>query len=365
MKPSPQRIIILKIAFIAWLLTGISSYCQTLEAHPLNNGYSQFIIDKNTVEVDLFIPEPSMLQYDLNADKQLDTEELKQQTSSMTNYLSDHLQLRNGQKPMALELLSVERAEKETIPGIAFKLNFTGNSKIESLTIQYSLLFDDYDPNHINFAIIMNGNDVDQTIWNAENRTYHYEPFQQDGLWPSLWLYFTLGIEHILSGTDHLLFLFALLLITSKASDILKIVTAFTVAHSITLFLAASNIISVRPTVVESAIALTIAYVAVENLVVKEAGKRWVLTFLFGLIHGMGFAGALKEVGLPQDYFVSSLLSFNVGVEMGQMAVVLVILPILLKLSKLPWYRRLVYAGSGVIILIALKLFAERIGWLS
>jgi hydrogenase/urease accessory protein HupE len=321
------------------------------EAHPLNNGYSQIRIEGNHVSIELFIPENSVVEW-------------RTQKNKVSDYLRDHLQLTNHSEPMSFQLLSTEQTEKETIPGSTFKLEYTSDRPIDSLTIHYSLLFDDADPAHINFAMIMNGDDMDQTLWSSSHRTYHYEPLQKVSLWTSLWEYLELGVKHILSGSDHLLFVLSLLLIASKVSDILKIITAFTIAHSVTLFLASEGIISVKPQVVESAIALTIAYVAAENCFRAQERRRWLLTFAFGLIHGMGFAGALKEVGLPQNNFIGSLLSFNVGVELGQLSLVAVALPMLLRLRRFTWYRKFVYTVSGFIFLIALYWFFQRIGWL-
>jgi len=140
---------------------------------------------------------------------------------------------------------------------------------------------------------------------------------------------FKLGVEHIITGVDHLVFLFGLLLVGGRLSALLGVVTAFTVAHSLTLGAAALGLLSPPPAVVEAAIAASILYVGVENLLVPEPRHRWRLTFVFGLIHGFGFAGALAEVGL-RDHVVPTLLAFNLGVEAGQLGVLAVVLPLLL-----------------------------------
>jgi hydrogenase/urease accessory protein HupE len=350
---------------ILWigLLAGLAIVPAHTEAHPLNNGYSQIHIDHTQVSFDLFIPENSLLTYDLNGDKHLTEDEWTAQKSKISKYLQDHLDLQNNSEPMNFSLLSIEKNEKEAIAGVTFHLFYSSAQIVDNLTIRYNLLFDDADPAHLNFAIITNGSDMDQTIWDSAHRIYHYEPFSQSTWWEAAWEYLTIGVEHILSGTDHLLFLLSLILIVSRIFDIVKIITAFTVAHSITLFLAASGVLTINSRIVESAIALTIAYVAIENVLRIETKRRWFISLLFGLIHGMGFAGALKEVGLPQKYFISSLLSFNVGVEIGQLALVMAAFPLLLWFRKFPWYRSFVYTISGLIVLIALYWFAQRIGW--
>jgi hydrogenase/urease accessory protein HupE len=181
--------------------------------------------------------------------------------------------------------------------------------------------------------------------------------------WSIALMYVQLGIEHILSGIDHLLFLVALLLITSSIVEALKIVTAFTAAHSITLSLAVLGIIPVFEKWVEAGIALTICYVAAENFFRKSSSRwRWVLTFVFGLIHGIGFSSALSEVGLSKSHFLVSLLTFNVGIEVGQLLVVAVLWFFLAKARAASWYRMaVVQGGSALIFLIGLVWSIERI----
>ncbi|HNC97240.1 MAG TPA: HupE/UreJ family protein, partial [Myxococcota bacterium] len=149
-----------------------------------------------------------------------------------------------------------------------------------------------------------------------------------------------LGVEHIWTGYDHLLFLAGLLLAASRLKDMLFIVTGFTVAHSITLSLAATGILVVPPEVVEPAIAASIVWVGLENLWKPPPRRRVVLTFLLGLIHGFGFAGMLAELGLPAGNLALALVCFNGGVELGQAGVVLVLLPILLLLRRQIWWER-------------------------
>lgn len=174
--------------------------------------------------------------------------------------------------------------------------------------------------------------------------------------------FFRLGIEHILTGYDHLLFLFALLLVGGRWRQLLAVVTAFTVAHSITLGLAALQVFSLSPKIVEPAIALSIAYVGVENFFVKTPDRRWLLTFPFGLVHGFGFAGALSEIALPRAQVPSALLAFNLGVESGQLAVVAVVLPLILFLRKKTWFLEYgVRALSALVVLAGVAWFIQRV----
>lgn len=138
------------------------------------------------------------------------------------------------------------------------------------------------------------------------------------------------GIEHIFLGYDHIAFLFAIVLWAQRLWPVIKIVTAFTIAHSITLSLAALQVIVIPSTIVEAAIPATIIFVAVENFFSRNVDGRWRVTFVFGLIHGFGFASALQEIGLPANAVLPALAAFNVGVEIGQVVIVALIFPLLL-----------------------------------
>lgn len=172
-----------------------------------------------------------------------------------------------------------------------------------------------------------------------------------------VWFYFKMGVSHIVPlGYDHILFVISLCLLNTKLRTILWQATAFTVAHTITLALSMKGIVKLPAEVVEPLIALSIMFVAVENILLSEL-KAWriAIVFLFGLVHGMGFASALNEIGLPRNKFFTSIFSFNVGVEIGQISIItLVFLLIIIPFGNKPWYKkRIVYPLSAIIALIA------------
>jgi len=174
--------------------------------------------------------------------------------------------------------------------------------------------------------------------------------------------FFLLGIEHILSGYDHLLFLLGLLLRGGGWVSLAKIITAFTLAHSVTLALAVLNLVVLPDRLVEAVIALSIAFVAAENLFLSPVvSRRWLVSFCFGLVHGFGFSSALRELGLPRQGLVLSLLGFNLGVETGQALVVALALPALVILRRTGWEPRMVTSSSLAILVIGLVLFVERV----
>ena len=177
----------------------------------------------------------------------------------------------------------------------------------------------------------------------------------------SFFAFFALGLEHILTGYDHLVFLVGLVLVRGKLRSYLAVVTAFTLAHSITLGLSVMDIVHPPGRFVEPAIALSIAYVGIENFIVKDAAKRWRITFPFGLLHGFGFAGALREIDLPRPRIPSALVAFNLGVEAGQLAVLVVAIPLVLWVTKRHTRAHVTRGLSGCVVLAGLVWFCVRV----
>ena len=177
--------------------------------------------------------------------------------------------------------------------------------------------------------------------------------------------YIALGFEHILpKGLDHILFVLALFLLSTRIKVLILQISFFTIAHTITLFLGVLEIIKIAPYIVEPIIALSIVYVGIENLFKDNLSKsRTIIVFLFGLLHGLGFAGILKDIGLAREYFISSLISFNIGVELGQISVI-ILAYFLIKLPfyKMQWYsNRITKPISILISLIGVYWFFERL----
>jgi hydrogenase/urease accessory protein HupE len=181
----------------------------------------------------------------------------------------------------------------------------------------------------------------------------------------SFFAFLMLGVEHILTGYDHLLFLFGLLVVCRDLRSVFTVITCFTIAHSITLALSALDIVELPARVVEPLIAASIAYVGFENLLRGDCPKgRWLITFSFGLVHGLGFAGALKEFGIGSGRFgvVLPLVGFNLGVEIGQFSVAAVVLPVLWQLRKNPGFvRQWVPLCSAAVTLLGSYWMVERI----
>jgi hydrogenase/urease accessory protein HupE len=187
-----------------------------------------------------------------------------------------------------------------------------------------------------------------------------YNP-AKSSIWTTIGEFLVLGIEHILTGYDHIAFLLALIVIGLSIGEVLKIITAFTIAHSITLLLAALEIVRLNSRFVESVIAFSICYVALENLFKKQVNYRWRIAFGFGLVHGFGFASALQELIVGKSNLLVSVLSFNMGVEIGQLMLFFVLLPILYLVKKQFGFKIITAGTSAAIFLIGFAWLLERV----
>jgi HupE / UreJ protein len=246
----------------------------------------------------------------------------------------------------------------------------------EFLEIDYSLFFD-LDKEHKGLLNLQSDGKARSAIFSDSDRKQKFQ-LATTSKWKQFVDYLIEGIWHIWKGFDHILFLLSLLLpavlvwsaerwkpaasFKGAFIEVLKVVTAFTVAHSITLSLAALHIVNIPTWIAESAIAASVIVAALNNVFPIFHGRRWMVAFAFGLIHGFGFANVLAELGLPQNTLLIALVGFNLGVEVGQVAIVAVFLPIAFLLRDTWAYRKLVLvAGSLLIAMIAAAWLVERV----
>lgn len=296
---------------------------------------------------------------DDNKNSKLSAREIKAHQKQLEAFFADKIRLNS-----AVRSLEVAPAESEvSLPSLGpsarvhstVLLTYRWEKPITRLKINYSLFLPGVSTASC-VATILVGGKVYEVVFTPTQQEFVLGQEQA----PVDFLGFLeLGINHILSGFDHLLFLISLLMLGGGLRYLLKVITAFTLAHSITLSLTALGLLSLPGRFIESGIALSIAYVAAENLFRKDTSKllrsRWAVTFFFGLIHGMGFADILREMGLPKDNLLGSLVGFNLGVEVGQLAVVIPVFLLLLLLKRLPWegwVRRAVSVGAVAVGLI-------------
>ncbi len=244
-----------------------------------------------------------------------------------------------------------------------------------TLRVGYRLFFD-VDPQHRGLLQLVNGDRVRTAIFSADRSEQRFELSQQKVL-QQFADYLRHGARHIWMGFDHILFLLSLLLpavlirqsgaweptsrFTGAFWEVFKIVTAFTLAHSLTLTLAALEVVALPSRLVESAIATSVVLAAINNVFPLIGGRRWIIAFVFGLIHGFGFASVLADLGLPRETLLVALVAFNVGVEAGQLAVAGLFLPLAWRLRSTWFYRRVVlFAGSLAIVALASVWLIER-----
>lgn len=313
---------------------------------------------------------------DANGDDQITWGELQQKQRELQAWASSRLSLQRGGActftPQALQV------GEHTDGGYAV-LAWSGRCPQQHgpLSIQYSLLFD-LDTQHRGLLKLDLDGVTHSAVLGPQSGVMQFAEATTAGaqfvqyLWQGVW--------HIWIGFDHILFLLALLLpavllrrrwgrgsgvhgvsrFREASLGVLAVVTAFTLAHSITLSLAALQIISLPSRLVESAIAASVVFAAANNLVPMVQG-RWLMAFFFGLIHGFGFASVLTELGLPTGALAVSLVGFNLGVELGQLAIVAVFLPLAFVLRHTPFYQRgVLVGGSWAALLVALAWFVER-----
>jgi hypothetical protein len=361
---------------MAWLLLMASAAL----AHKSSDSYLtvQAQADQVSVQWDIALRDIQFaIGLDANGDDQITWGELQQKERELQAWASSRLSLQRGGActftPQALQV------DEHTDGGYAV-LAWRGRCPQQHgpLSIQYRLLFD-LDTQHRGLLKLDLDGVTHSAVLGPQSGVMQFAEATTAGaqfvqyLWQGVW--------HIWIGFDHILFLLALLLpavllrrgwgrggggvrgvsrFKEASLSVLAVVTAFTLAHSITLSLAALEIISLPSRLVESAIAASVVFAAANNLVPMVQG-RWLMAFFFGLIHGFGFASVLTELGLPTGALVVSLVGFNLGVELGQLAIVAVFLPLAFVLRHTRLYQRgVLVGGSWVALLVALAWFVER-----
>ncbi len=322
---------------VGLLLLGYGGVVPVAHAHWADQAAAEIVVDGSTARVTLTVP-TSLLPFagDVREGRFSD-EAIRTHQEELRRFLDQRIHVvgrYTGPRGMSVEeagRLTIEsgagaRAEGPAGPAPAthttLALGYTWPASISALSVRYDLFVPNVSTASC-LATILHGTQVHNVVFTPEHRETLID-FGRTPVWQATWGFVTLGIDHILSGYDHMLFLLSLLMLGGSLRQLIKIVTAFTVAHSVTLSLAVLNIVALPSRVVESAIALSIIYVALENVWRGSASlrQRWLVTFGFGLVHGLGFASALQEMHLPQANVVASLVGFNVGVEIAQIAVV-------------------------------------------
>lgn len=362
------------IAFIVLLC----AWCSPAQAHKPSDSYLAITVQGQQItgQWDIALRDLDFaIGLDGNGDGQLTWDEIRARHQAIAAYALQRLHI--ATTGGACTLQPGEQLIDHHTDGAYSVLRFTaacpGTAAPASLDIGYTL-FADLDPQHKGLLKLTHDGETQTAIFDPDSPRQTLSMAAPDRL-AQFGAYVKHGIWHIWIGTDHILFLLSLLLpavllpglreqqasLRAAFVDVLKVVTAFTLAHSITLTLASLSLVSLPSRWVESAIAASVVLAALNNLYPLFRGRRPVAAFLFGLIHGFGFASVLRDLGLPQSALVSSLFGFNVGVEIGQLAIVAVFLPLAWWLRKSWFYRQLFTWGSLAIALVAAVWLVERI----
>jgi hydrogenase/urease accessory protein HupE len=334
----------------------------TAFAHPAPFSYIDLRLQRDAID-GIVVAHIFDVAHDLNIDdaaRLLDPAFARQQSRAFAALIGARLAV--GADGRVLE---PQWSEVDTIPdrqSVRLHVRYRVSGPPGALTVDAALF--PYDSAHQTFLNVYDGDALTQAILDGRRTRFEYFAGSRQGAAAVIRKFVPAGIHHILIGPDHLLFLVGLLLLGGTIRQLATVVTAFTVAHSITLSLAALNLVSPPARIIEPAIALSIVYVGADNLLVREGRdvRAWI-AFAFGFIHGFGFANVLREMDLPARALGWSLFSFNVGVEIGQMLVVVTVAYALraLRSRSEAAGQRLAFAGSLVVIAAGTFWFVQRV----
>ncbi|MGZ4135035.1 MAG: HupE/UreJ family protein [Tumebacillaceae bacterium] len=373
---------------VALLLMFLLPFAQRADAHAYSASYSTLTLTKTTTEMTFALDELSVIELvggDVNKNSMLEQAEFDAVKDKLQALIKQKLTLKVNDEPtdwVKVDSLILDRKGdatkvifKATYPPVtgAMPISFTDSlyvntattaTYVDLLTIQYgeqkssSALSDKNrtwalmltDPDFSGLPDVYQpapatGDQKQTSTTTPTNETTNTSDNAAGSGWFS---FFVLGMNHILTGYDHLLFLFTLLIARQTFKQYATMITAFTIAHSLTLTLTVLGLIDVSPKIVEPMIAFSICFVAIDNIVRKQVSHRWALTFLFGLIHGMGFADILKDMEIPRNQLGVDLISFNLGIETVQVTIVVLLLPLLMLLFRWKYARKFVVTGSAL-----------------
>ena len=364
------------IIVIAWLLLSLPA-CPAW-AHKPSDSYLSLSVQNNHIEGQWDIALRDLadaIRLDSDGNGQLTWGEVRNKHDEIRAYALSRLALSADQQACTTQLL--EQLIDHHTDGAYSVLRFRSDCDvpIERLAVDYQLLFD-IDAQHKGLLRLTQGGQTSTAIFSRELTTQEFS-ITKRSRWTESMQFIHEGTWHIWLGFDHVLFLLVLLLpsvlirvegrwqaagdFASVCRNVVSIVTAFTMAHSLTLSLATLDIIQLPSRLVESTIAASVVLAGLGNLYPTMMTRRWMVAFGFGLIHGFGFAAVLTDLGLPHDSLLLSLVSFNIGVEIGQLAIVAAFLPLAYFIRHSWSYPRLILTGGSLaVIAIAFAWFTER-----
>lgn len=356
-----RHIFRLCLLVLLWLSMTLKS-----QAHWADLTVAEVVVEQKEVSITLTFPTGFLESLRKNLKGPLSLFEINSNQALLQTFFQQKIQVKDGDDLASLASVRLSNiapspySSPNKSPHTTLLLHYVFSHPIKNLHLNYDLFLPDV-PTASCLATILESGKVRSFVFNPESREFSLE---QPPLLSQAWTFMLLGIKHILTGYDHILFLVSLLILSIQFGYLLRVITAFTIAHSITLSLSVLNIVILPSRWVEAGIALTVLYVAAENLWRNSLKGRWLVTFFLGLIHGLGFASILKEL-IPHSNIPVSLAGFNFGVEIGQMIVVGAIVVVLKALQSVAWeplFRRLV---SVSVMVIAAFWFIQRAFFIS
>ncbi len=331
------------------------------QAHWADMAAMELDVQGQQAQANLTVATPFFEQADTNQDGRLSAEEVTAGQPLIQTILAEQVQLIVNNEPAELQ---IEASALEPIGDLAGRSNMSTlvlkwqwKSPAKQMRLKYALFPEDAPQAHCLVSLNHDGQFSSLIL----DRKQTQVDIQEPQFVTQVLDFVSLGLEHIATGYDHLLFLLALLLAGGSLKYLIKIVTAFTLAHSITLSLAVIGWVHAPSRIVESLIAASIMYVVIVEVLWKKQETPGYVVFIFGLIHGLGFANILKEMALPTSQLITALLSFNLGIELGQMAIVLIFFGLLhLLRKKEDWYPKIQMASAYLILCMAGYWLFER-----
>jgi hydrogenase/urease accessory protein HupE len=356
-KQEPRLFVVSVVFVFSALLCGTRA-----DAHPAPFTFLDLRIGQGAIEGSL-VAHIFDLGHDLKidpAERLLDPSVAAQQGAAIAALFASRLTVKANGIALTPQWSNLEVLADRNSLRISVRYPFDG--AVGTLTIN-ALMFP-YDPQHQTFVNVYEGAALTQSILDASRTTLNYYAGTRQGTFALVRTMLPLGIEHILVGPDHLVFLVGLLLLGGTWRQTVYIVTAFTAAHTLTLILAATNILSPPTRIIEPAIALSIVYVGADNLLIHGGRdvRPWIAS-AFGFIHGLGFADVLRNLDVPPRALGWSILSVNIGMEIGQLLAAAVIAAALAALRSRSEAagRQLAFAGSVVVIAAGAFWFIQRV----
>lgn len=398
---------------VFFVLVTFISFPTKSSAHAYSASYTHISMEKDKTVMEFSLDTLSIFELlpsiDQNKNWILDASEIKKAKHHLEELITEGLTLDKGNQEQTPEVKDMKIIKKENKEFLTVTMNFPSFSPGDTIHFNDGFYYNDSATNYINLITASYLGEKSEGVLEGKNRTWTMlimeaqQEQQSDGSGvdqgtsssvdsgsnssgggtvqanasdeqkttdvgasttstSSSWLSFLkLGMHHILFGYDHLLFLLSLLIARQSFKQIAATITAFTIAHSITLTFSVLGILNVPAGFVEPAIAISICYVALENIFRKNISYRWVLTFVFGLIHGMGFADILKEMSLPKSSLAVDLASFNIGIEIIQLAIVALLLPVLHLVYRSKYSKQVIITVSSLAFFLGGIWLFERV----